>query len=164
MDLAVELHCCDVANIADNRQRCFSPCLTRCVLTSSACPLHRCTILEHRTQPTPQSNNQSFVQQTPALGLFVSCPILPSRMSSRFSSSFLRVGLPFLSFMVIGSFGLAKFLDHKIAVIDAKKRGKDLPQKIAKDDANDILQSIQKSILVGEGRLENKPIARPPGL
>jgi hypothetical protein len=85
-------------------------------------------------------------------------------MSSRFSSSFLRVGLPFISFMVLGSFGLSKFLDHKIAAIDARKRGKDMPQKIAKDDANDILQSIQKSILVGEGSLQNKPIARPPGL
>ncbi len=79
-------------------------------------------------------------------------------------SSFLRVGLPFISFMVLGSFGLARFLDHKIAVIDAKKRGKDMPQKIAKDDATDILQSIQRSILVGEGSLENKPIARPPGM
>ena len=66
--------------------------------------------------------------------------------------------------MVLGSFGLSKFLDHKIAAIDARKRGKDMPQKIAKDDANDILQSIQKSILVGEGSLQNKPIARPPGL
>jgi hypothetical protein len=66
--------------------------------------------------------------------------------------------------MVLGSFGLARFLDHKIAVIDAKKRGKDMPQKIAKDDATDILQSIQRSILVGEGSLENKPIARPPGM
>jgi hypothetical protein len=78
-------------------------------------------------------------------------------------SSFLRVGVPFISFMVLGSFGLAKFLDHKIAIIDAKKRGKDMPQKIAKDDANEILQSIQRSILVSEGSLNNKPIARPPG-
>jgi hypothetical protein len=85
-------------------------------------------------------------------------------MTSRVSSSFLRVGLPFISFMVIGSFGLSKFLDHKIAVIDAKKRGKAMPQKIAKEDANEILQSMQKSILVGEGSLDNKPIARPPGL
>jgi hypothetical protein len=79
-------------------------------------------------------------------------------------SSFLRVGLPFISFMVLGSFGLAKFLDHKIAVIDSKKRGKDMPQKIAKDDATAILQSIQQSILVREGNLENKPISRPPGM
>jgi hypothetical protein len=66
--------------------------------------------------------------------------------------------------MVLGSFGLAQFLDHKIAAIDAKKRGKDMPQKIGKDDATDILKAIQMSILVDERSLENKPIARPPGL
>ena len=53
---------------------------------------------------------------------------------------------------------------HVAATDASKKRGKDVPQKIGRDDAAEILQQMQKSILVEESNLENKPIARPPGL
>ena len=58
----------------------------------------------------------------------------------------------------------SNFLELEIALIESKTCWKDVPQKIGRDDAAGILQQMQMFILVGGSSLEDKLVARPPGL
>ncbi|CAI8036984.1 Cytochrome c oxidase assembly protein COX16, mitochondrial [Geodia barretti] len=82
-------------------------------------------------------------------------------------SRFLRFGLPFLSFMVLGSFGLAEFTDIRVKKRDEKTHmltAEETLQFQKKVKVVDVEEELEKTLK--ELDIEhwvNKRVPRPPG-
>uniref|UniRef100_A0A7S0NBF5 Uncharacterized protein n=1 Tax=Hanusia phi TaxID=3032 RepID=A0A7S0NBF5_9CRYP len=68
-----------------------------------------------------------------------------------FSNQFLKVGLPFFSFMVLGSFGLQQGLKSKYLDYDRRTKGSNV------EDPNAILEELNRTQLEKEFEMKAVP-------